>query len=494
MLFYPRRTGLGPSVFFPTEKQSMRKQTVKNSSSPTRAMVRTLLLILGILSIQPPRLVGEQTLPRASATPDKGSSERLDQAREIHQPSFRFGMYSYNLLPPEQAFREWANAGIRFVWINQAGMARAYGDRSQVKNINLLAKNYGIELMVQLFYQPEWGMDESKMKRAITDYVRWVNALPDSDAIVAWGYGDEIENPPHIDAFPGQNEKEKRAASSKAYTRFAQLLKEMDPKRRTIIDHSDPPWISSGEEETWCSTPFAARACQRNILKRQAEARKLGHDNMILVAQVASVMPTWEDMTYSGYPQGMTGAEFLSQHSAAQIIREYMLAAYENKTAGIIFYCYDGEDQHSSSPHIFKDTLGRDILGRWPAFVEASREIQKRMGRPLCQLIWYAPGHIKRAYCYDPKTQQASLHVVVTPGARPIEKVALEYSSDAGYHWQTLGQAVEGKGKPFHYRLDVDVNKLASGKQGLFRARAFDGEQWSAWSISSFFRVGSNEE
>ena len=162
-------------------------------------------------------------------------------------------------VPLSKVFSDFATHGIESAWFNSYN----YFPLAKEKSLNSYAKANGVGLIVQMFL-PENMYDENyvakpnaeeELRAYVKSTVDAVNALPDSDAVVGWAIGDEVEN--MFLYYPGKNKLQRTANGEKAFQHFSALIHEIDPARRVTINHDGSEWMNTGEDEPFAVPDFS---------------------------------------------------------------------------------------------------------------------------------------------------------------------------------------------------------------------------------------------
>ncbi len=392
--------------------------------------------------------------------------------REPDYDHFVMGVYiasHENVLdvPMSKVFSDFAARGVEIAWVNQFN----YYPLAKKKKLNQYAKANGLQLLVQMFHRPEedYKLTDEELSRKIRSQVDQLNAMPDSDVVVGWGIGDEIEN--HY--LKGEHRQQRRERGEKQHQRFSRLLRQIDQERRVTINHDGADWIAGHEDEPYCSTQWTGRFNNYRVRERIAEAQRLGYENYFLVSQAASCSRGEANLRWYGFRKPVNDA-VLDSRTVAEEVQDYAETAYLEGSTGCMYFLYWAGGANYQG-YTLTDIRGDDYQGKWDAVLKAMKNIRKWEGAPLCE--------IRRPARNSWVTGSFEVSVEAeAPEGDPVSVVRADYSTDGCLTWKHLPDA---KTAPYRFVLDLDDVDAAGAKpiSCWIRARAVNKRGPSLWDV-----------
>ena len=294
-----------------------------------------------------------------------------------------------------------------------------------------------------------------------------------ADTLAGWYTADEIET------YPDDNDLIDH------YNLFNSILREEDPNRDIVMNHSHwpPPAYDHywDVNDTWCwaSINYLAEANDPNgyvsgneqiVGAAQTRAAGIGHDNLVTVAFSAGnpwTAFTVDQLGWCQYtPEDQNTVDYLATFSDKEWTKRYLWTPYRQGAAGVSFYIYDGSLAWS-----FVDPNGDDRNDNWDGVYEAVREVRADMGWPECYIDSPAEDS-SQAGVID-------VNVSTVDHGGSVSKVIFDYSCNNGRSYEYLGSDTSAP-----WTITFDVNSLAPANLGgnpkvVIRARAWDGDHWS---------------
>ena len=439
-------------------------------------MVAVAMLLAGLFA---------GTLASTAAQGTVGSTARPE--RPPNYKHFMFGVFIDSTeeiltVPLTKVFSDFLTHGIEFACIGQ----RNYYPLAREKGLNAFAKANGVHFICNLFLPAPYdgSYSDDQLRRLIKEQVGAVNALPDSDVVVGWRIGDEIESTYHDEGGAALEElkatKEtrdqlqlKRARAQRNFQRLSALIRELDPTRRVIVNHCQMPddqWMDLHEDEAMSSTGVTGIYNSYRVRNQLANARRLGFGNYILVNIAMMCPPKTEDLRWYGYREPVNQA-VLNSRSIAQHMQDYTEIAYTEGAAGICYFIYWAGGANYE-PYTLTGADGGDYQGKWEAVRKAAGNIRQWEGAPSCAII-------------SPPRQTwvtAPFRLSVMAGASaedPVAKVTADYSLDGARSWTPLPEV---RTPPYNFSLDGGMLKTTPCTV-LVRARAINTHGPSLWDV-----------
>jgi hypothetical protein len=371
--------------------------------------------------------------------------------------SFRIGVYVNGdthpqNLPASRMMADMAGHGItRAILLTKQYMELA------PQGLNTLAKQWGIELWIGNIRAGD-PTDESNMRMMI----KLVNSYPDPDAVTGWYADDEVE----LNYDPARN-----PGIEKKIRDFVSLIRKLDPKRKTIVNHDarTHQWggrfMNLGEDISSCSVFWANQYATKFLQKTMDTYHKAYGKNappLIFVygAQSTNTFTSPENMSGAGL-EGVTIPELQAIKTGADIT-DYIMTAHKLGASGASFYIYDG--YYDSKYYTLVDERGRSVDGKMEAIQDAADQIAKSEGRPTLKL--------------DVKLEGNAQVITVNPST--CISVKVEISNNGGYTWTPIKGFSKSGGT---VKYTPPHTPLIRSYWGMIRARCFDGTKYSQWRV-----------
>ncbi len=246
---------------------------------------------------------------------------------------------------------------------------------------------------------------------------------------------------------------------------WADIYHQFNPSRVATINHCDPPWYDLHQKKATCSIGATICVNSHRVVERVAEAKKIGHDGMTLVALPGSlggwIAPKCENVNYYGFgPCNDSVQEWLKDRTTYLDVYEEMIAAYAFGADGFTVFLYNYAAGYAVA---LVDTNGVSKGdGRWDGFGDAANDIRRAQGWPGVELLHegkpvedrgeYAAGEI-----------QLTARAVSDSGA--IAKVIFGKSINGGSDWESA----EDDMVPYEVKFQT-----RAGEMVIFRAQAVD--------------------
>ena len=402
------------------------------------------------------------------------AQERPTPPREPRYEHFKLGVFMDSSkervlsVPLTKVFTDFLTRGIELVSIGTEN----YYSLAREKNLNTYAKANGVEFIGWLPHpSPIDGVhNEDDLRAYIQGNVDTLNALPDSDAVIAWRIFDEVES-----AFWGEADRAERLERVGAnFRRFSDLIREIDPKRLVATNHGYMPgesWLDQGEDLPMSSTGMTGIYNSDRIRGEIASAQALGFHNYFTVAQACPCPLGEPNLRWYGYREPISDAVIASR-TPAQHIQDYAEVAYTQGSAGIIYFLYwAGGDNYTE--YTLTDVNGNDYLGKWEAVRQAAQNIRRWEGAP--ELRMTAP--VNGTWTTLPFAVTVE---VTAPAEEPVTLVQADYSLDGALSWQKLPDATD---MPYIFTIGADqVEELPATV--WVRARAANARGGSLWDVA----------
>ena len=412
------------------------------------------------------------------------AQDKFQPSREPNYPHFMMAVYIASAektldVPLSKVFSDFATHGVEIAWIN----AYNYYPLAKEKKLNQYTKANGVELIIQYVGKhpaySDSNMTDEEIIEAIKGQVDGLNAIADSDAVVGWGLGDEIEDL----YLHGDNPEQRRAHAEKQYQRLSRLFRQVDQKRRTTINHDHMPWMASHEDEAFCSTGFTTRFNAHKVGDRIAEAKKLGFKNYFLVSQACRVPPTTPNIRWYGYKAPIND-RLIDSITVAEMVQDHAEVAYTHGSTGCMYFLYwaGGANYEQYS---LVNPAGDDYQGKWDAVKKAMQNIRRWEGAPSCKITspanhqWLTIGNNTDKNLWW-ITESLEVKVAAeAPDDDPVTKVEAGYSLDGCLTWKSLADDTT---EP--YEFSVAQNNIRDGlNECWIRTRAINKKGPSLWDI-----------
>ena len=412
------------------------------------------------------------------------AQDKFQPSREPNYPHFMMAVYICSVekvldVPMSKVFSDFATHGVEIAWVN----AYNYYPLAKEKKLNQYAKTNGVKLIVQYTGKhpaySDSNMTDEEIVEAIKGQVNGLNALPDSDAVIGWGIGDEIENR----YLRGDNPEQRRAHAEVQYQRLSRLFRQVDPNRRITVNHDHMPWMASHEDEAFCSTGFTTRFNAHKVGDRIAEAQKFGFKKYFLVSQACRVPSTIPNLRWYGYRDPIND-RVVDSISVAEMIQDHAEVAYTNGSTGCMYFLYWAGGANYL-PYTLVDIAGDDYQGKWDAVKKAMQNIRNWEGAPSCRITspqdrqWLSIGKVGEGV---PGWVTESLKITVeveAPEDDPVVKVECGYSLDGCLAWQSL---TDDSAVP--YEFSIGQSDVSEGlNECWIRVRAINKQGPSLWDI-----------
>lgn len=331
-----------------------------------------------------------------------------------------------------------------------------------------LAKDWGITLNVGVSWPPNIDLAEDSVKTAYQHLIDTIEKYDTTGVVSDWYIADEVETNYGPDKQP-----------ERYLSRFVQIMKALDPKRGTIINHTDHAlkWdgkmLNLGEDETWCSVFWANSGAEKRLDKLLAKYRQSFPQGRGVVAVfgaqgTSKAITTEENRLFQGI-DGMTLAQ-LKGRSTSRDIQDYVETAFRLGFIGAALFAYDA--YYDYTWYSLVDERGRSREGRLEGLRAGVVAIRKAQGHPTVSLT---------VETKEPNNVVVSVNAV--QGKRTIESLNVEVSDDGGYTWASI-DGFEKTGGVVDYSPKVGWQRVG---WLIIRARAFDGEMHSLWSVWNVF-------
>jgi hypothetical protein len=418
-------------------------------------------------------IVCASVLTSASAVHAAEGNATWKPVRPPKYEHFRIGVFVDSAkeraltVPLTKVFTDFLTHGVEFINIGSANYFMQPGDKS----LNTYAKANGVQMVVWLPYpEPLDGpYDEAKLRSYIKGMVDQVNSRPDADAVVAWRSGDEIE----VMYYGQPDVKERRVLMAQNMQRFSDLLREIDPTRRVVMNHAEMPndqWIEVHEDEAWASTGVTGIYNSYRVREQIAQARRCGFDSYILVAQAHPCPLGTANLRWYGYREPVND-EVIKSRTVAQHVQDYAETAYLEGALGIGYFLYwAGGSGYETWTLV--DLNGDDYLGKWDAVQKAARNIRKWEGAPSCAIT----GAVNHSWTGVPFTLTVEASA---PAADPVTVVKADLSLDGAFSWTPLPDATEA---PYRFTIDAGLVKELPSTVWV-RTRALNQRGPSLWDV-----------
>ena len=371
-------------------------------------------------------------------------------------------------VPLSKVFKDFLVRGVELVWINSYN----YYSLAKHKKLNQYAKAYGVRFILQMVYDRTWGLDEQKMTEFIEENLRRLKAISDSDAVVGWAIGDEVEN--FVANLHGEERERRRRELERGFQRFSDLIRSLDPRRRVTVNHDrpNPRWLRCGEDESFCTTAYTGALNRGRICELQEEAKRHGFDDYFVVSQASSVPLGKENLAWHGMPSEVND-RVLAARTIAQEIRDYAETAYIEGSPGIMYFLYWAGSENYL-PFTLVDANGDDHLGKWNAVLEASRNIRRWEGHPDCQI------NSPNDNTWATLPAKVSVNASSVNQDDQVQNVEIQVSGDHGLNWEGLLVTRSDDGS---FTVVVAEEPLNTAGTLRVRARALNTRGHSLWDV-----------
>jgi hypothetical protein len=246
---------------------------------------------------------------------------------------------------------------------------------SKFEHLNALAARYRIDVYVQLFARLDADEPDDVARARIRAAVRFINRQPHNQVVVGYGIADEPELNFPVDEHP---EVAARAA------RFIELVKSVDPFRRTLTTRYGTRWHRFRTDEIWCNVFGADWEHADQLARMWRVVRAAGYRSFVALA--AGQSPQELSESSPDHSQTNAGFDTSAEDTVADVrqhyVYQYLLSAYFTGAAGVVFYIFDGTPQDRAWS--FVDTSGADIDNKWAALRAAIADIRAMAGRCRC--------------------------------------------------------------------------------------------------------------
>jgi hypothetical protein len=361
------------------------------------------------------------------------------------------------------------------------------------KHLNQFAKASGVQLLLQMHASEPLDAEyaDERLTDVIKKQVDRLNAMPDSDAVVGWMISDEIEEL----VAAGANPPERGAKAQRNLQRIVELVRQIDPVRRTATNHGGLPWMTVHEDEPFCSTGFTTRLNAYKVADRVAEAQRQGYPSYFLVSQASACPRGIPNLRYYGYREPITDA-VLDSFTIAQEIQDHAEVAYLHGATGVMYFLYWAGGANYQ-PFTLTDVDGNDYQGKWEAVRKAARNIRQWEGAPSCRITqpdrasWATLGKVDKNAWWIAD----AVKVVVDARAsedHPVRAVKADYSFDGGLTWKPLPEATA---EPYRFAIARDsMPKDRKEVRRTIRARAVNDLVASLWDVTEVhLRIAANK-
>ena len=266
--------------------------------------------------------------------------------------------------------------------------------------------------------------------------------------MAGWYTADEIEYWHWRDEDKG--ERDRQVAEN--LRRFADIIRELDPKRRAFVNHAyvvpgGGPWLPAGSDMAYCSVGMTGIYNGYRIRELKAEARRLGFGGFFAVLQSRSVPRGEDNLRWYGYREPITDAVIDSRSEAQHVQDSVEIAYLEGAMGGVHFLYWAGGGNYLSMSLV--DLNGNDYIGKWDAVREAARNIRTWEGAPSCSIT--SPTNHTWGTAPIEVTVEGT-----APETDPVTAVKADYSIDGAYSWKPFPDAA---GVPCTFTVDRSMLK-----------------------------------
>lgn len=331
------------------------------------------------------------------------------------------------------------------------------------QKLHTLAKGWGIAIYISNVRNT--SSDAEAQRRDLETIRDLVDSHPDPDAVVGWNVADEVELALDPERHPDA-EEHLRA--------FVELARRVDPKRNILVNHDarNQKWgdrfLRLGEDEPTCSVFFAnhlATAHLKRVL-RQFEESHPGQRPLFVYGGQSSNQMSAEGMARMGLKGGPDDVRKIEPRDD---IVDYILTSYRVGAAGTMFFVYDG--YYDYYWYSLVDERGRSKEGKMEGILDAIRQIRRDEGWPCLTLK------------VTPSRRSLAIEAVTQSHQRPVESAKVQISFDGGYTWSDI-RGFAAAGGTVEFQIPHVWQRPA---WSMVRARCFDGEHHSLWSVWNVF-------
>ena len=257
------------------------------------------------------------------------------------------------------------------------------------------------------------------------------------------------------------------------------MIRRLDPHRRVIVNHDarTQGWggrfASLGEDESWCSVFWANHYATEFLRKTMAVHRAAyGEKAMPLTfvygAQSTNTFNAEQNIIDAGLAK-VKLADLKALTTRADIT-DYILTAFKLGASGASFFVYDG--YYDWTFYTLVDARGQSVNGKMEGIRDAADQIAATEGRPGLGLEVKEGG------------TDLSITIATLPKTGAVKSVQVELSHDGGYTWMAIGGFGPTGGMVKH---TVANPPLQRPYWSMVRARCFDGQNYSLWSVWNVF-------
>lgn len=418
----------------------------------------------------------------------QGTIVNAIQFNEPNYPHFMMAVYVCSseqvmTVPLEKVFSDFTSRGVELANFNMLN----YYPLAREKKLNQYAKANGIQILLQMSFNPEkhGNLSDEEMSAAIKQEVAALDAIEGSDAVVAWYVCDEIEDV----AGYGPDRQEKLKQHEKAFQRWNTMVRKLDSKRRTVVNHNGSEWLASYEDEPICSTGFTTRYNSYKVRERIAEAKRLGYKKYFLVSQASRVPDGTPNIRYYGYREPIND-RVIDSLSGAETIQDHAEVAFTEGASGCMYFLYWAGGANYQ-PWTLTDINGNDYQGKWNAVLRAMRNIRKWEGAPSCKITkpesnsWVTLGPKSEGLL---QTELIVVGLIESPAEDPAGKIEARISTNGCLSWQSVPSDDVKTTKSGQQTADYAINiKAAMFPQGRskchIKVRAINKTGPSLWDI-----------
>lgn len=284
-----------------------------------------------------------------------------------------------------------------------------------------------------------------------------------------------------------------RTEAQKNYIRaYCDIYRQVNPTRKTFINHANIPWYDLDEDEPTHSTGPTIEYNHTRISDVLAEAQRLGYANFTAVAQTAKIS-VWMNtncgnLLYYGFgPCTQEQFDWLESRTVYQDVFDEIVTPFLYGANGVNIFLFNAYNVSNWSYYSLVDPDGKDHNWRMTAFGDAVRYIRQEQGRPEVELFRRVTPldlraiHDFRKYPAGTMTIQAN----VTAGSVSVSRVVFGKSTDGGATWQT----VQDNSFPFYTSYTLNA-----GETVILRAQAVDVEGHTSIYDAKWIEIVSQQD